>query len=1078
MVAVRYVVAPNGEVGFAFGSYDRAQPLTIDPTLTYSTYLGGSGDDYAYGIAVDSVGNIYVTGKTNSSNFPVLGAPQGSLSGGYDAFITKLNPAGTALVYSTYIGGSADDIGRNIAVDSTGAAYITGWTLSTNFPTASAYQASCSGTCTSDAFVTKLNQAGSALSYSTYLGGTGADYGYDIEVDFASKVYIVGATASSNFPTSGSLQSYSGAADAFVTKLDPTNLPFMQLIYSTYLGGSGADAAYALTGDFGGLAGNVYITGYTASSNFPVTSPTYDSTANGSNDVFVTQLNWSGSALSRIFSTYLGGSGDDVGVAIALDGAGAVYLTGWAGSTNFPVAGSPNLPLRSTKTGGTYDAFVSKLNPITRQLVYGAYLGGSSDDIGYGIALDSSNNAYVVGSTFSSNFPNACLLDVVILCPPSGLPAGGNVFVTEVNAAGSDAIYNHYLGSGGTRGYAIAVDSAGAAYITGVISATTLNPLNPIQTYGGASDGFVAKISGSTTPPATRTIQYTYDGLLRLTIADETPGPGYTYAYDLAGNRTDVKNNGIPIEPHRTYDAANQVVGFTYDNAGNLTNDGTTVYTYDALSRVTQVNRVGVAPRSSTYNGDGVLVKQVVSLTTYYAQDLAAPLSQVLRISAGSTTTDYLYGATRLASVSGATRTWELGDALLSVRRTMSDAGALVGSVNYDPWGSVESGTVSTFGFTGELQDTTTGLVNLRARWYSTARGTFTSVDTFAGFPEQPSSLHPYAYALSNPVLYTDPTGRCSRQGDDYCFPNQRRSGDPILTWAQFQAIYFPDDPSMAHNPPQIRNAGRLITPSEAADFAEAYLTYVSNPAAYPPAVRSRTSIQASIFAEYFLHISLEDVAVGMALENVQSIFAQAKAQGRGLTSQEATCVMRNGLALGFAYWGLEAGMGFLGGGFRGFFGSSASRARAYDVEFNSRSGSAGGGSRTIRWSSPQIARAAEALENGSSLNVRVSTRAEAEEIFVRLFHGGTNQTDAPLARPGPRYRNATGLKGEEAEAHFGRQGWYQWQETLDNKGRLQGHEKGNTDGQYRHLQIWTWKGDIGNGKTVRIFFGTELPWQ
>jgi hypothetical protein len=117
-------------------------------------------------------------------------------------------------------------------------------------------------------------------------------------------------------------------------------------------------------------------------------------------------------------------------------------------------------------------------------------------------------------------------------------------------------------------------------------------------------------------------------------------------------------------------------------------------------------------------------------------------------------------------------------------------------------------------------------------------------------------------------------------------------------------------------------------------------------------------------------------------------------------------------------------------------------------------------------------------LENGSSLNVRVSTRAEAEEIFVRLFHGGTNQTDAPLARPGPRYRNATGLKGEEAEAHFGRQGWYQWQETLDNKGRLQGHEKGNTDGQYRHLQIWTWKGDIGNGKTVRIFFGTELPWQ
>jgi RHS repeat-associated protein len=225
-----------------------------------------------------------------------------------------------------------------------------------------------------------------------------------------------------------------------------------------------------------------------------------------------------------------------------------------------------------------------------------------------------------------------------------------------------------------------------------------------------------------------------------------------------AGNRTSVQlNGGTPSIT--TYNLANQITnsGFSYDNAGNLTNDGTAAYTYDALSRTTA--------RGSTtygYNGDGTLVSQATGgVTTRYTQDLAAPLSQVLQTQVGAATrTDYIYGLNRLASLNGGVKTWYAADALGSVRRTVADAGVPLGIVNYDPWGTPESGTVPTFGFTGEIQDVGTGLVNLRARWYSTARGRFTSVDSFAGFSEDPQSLTPYVYVHDNPVNSIDPTGR------------------------------------------------------------------------------------------------------------------------------------------------------------------------------------------------------------------------------------------------------------------------------------------------------------------------------
>jgi RHS repeat-associated protein len=211
-----------------------------------------------------------------------------------------------------------------------------------------------------------------------------------------------------------------------------------------------------------------------------------------------------------------------------------------------------------------------------------------------------------------------------------------------------------------------------------------------------------------------------------------------------------------------TYDAADQVVGWSYDAAGNLTSDDTATYAYDALNRVVDVTQ-GSQARTNTYNGDGVLVKQVANGTTMrYTQDLAAPLPQILQapdfIARGLPPVNYIYGSERLAAFSSLWHNWYLNDALGSVRLMLSNSGGAFGVVNYDPWGAVENGTLPTFGFTGELQDQG-GMVYLRARWYNAADGTFTSRDTFEGFAEQPSSLHPYQYALRDPIRNTDPTG-------------------------------------------------------------------------------------------------------------------------------------------------------------------------------------------------------------------------------------------------------------------------------------------------------------------------------
>jgi hypothetical protein len=471
-----YVVRGR-EVAFELAKYDAAKPLVIDPVLVYSTYLGGSGADFGNGIAVDGSGNAYVTGFTNSTNFPTANPLQTSNAGSNDVIVTKINAAGSALVYSTYLGGSGDDGGSGIAVDGSGNAFVTGTTYSTNFPTANPLQASNHGA--NNAFVTKVNAAGSALVYSTYLGGSGADFGYGIAVDGSGNVYLTGSTGSTNFPTNNPLQASFGGGpdDAFVTKI---NAAGSALVYSTYLGGSGADFSDGIALDG---AGNAYVTGETTSTNFPTTNP-IQSNFGGFVDVFVTKISADGSA--KVYSTYLGGSGTDEGRGIAVDGAGNAYVTGLTSSTNFPIAN----PLR-VSNGGGYDAFVTKINAAGSALVYSTYLGGSGDDYGRGIAVDGAGNAYVTGYTYSLNFPTT---------NPLQASNGGatDVFVTKINAAGSALVYSTYLGgSGDDQSRGIAVNGAGNAYVTGVTQSSIDFPTaSPLQaSSGGFYDAFVLSIS-------------------------------------------------------------------------------------------------------------------------------------------------------------------------------------------------------------------------------------------------------------------------------------------------------------------------------------------------------------------------------------------------------------------------------------------------------------------------------------------------------------------------------------------------------------------------------------------------------
>ena len=436
-IAANYDITDKNLVGFELAKYDARRPLYIDP-LVYSTYLGGRSYDEGFGIAVDSGGNAYVTGGTESTDFPTQNPLQSTNGGVENAFVAKINASGTALVYSTYLGGSGNAFGTRIAVDSSGNAYVTG-NAGANFPTMNPLQGSGGGGI-GTAFVAKLNPTGSALVYSTYLGGSGGDAGYGIALDISGNSYVTGVTLSTDFPvTPGAFQTVCGGGssgascyDAFVSKINPSG---SALVFSTYLGGSGNEQGLGIAVDG---SGNAYVTG-NAGPDFPVTLGAFQTTyGSGSNDAYVSKINSSGSAL--VYSTYLGGSLDDYGTGISVDSTGSVYVGGTTYSTDFPVTPGAFQTVcgGGCKNGGA-NAFVAKISPSGTALDYSTYLGGSYVDGGEGIALDGHGNTYVTGVANSTDFPTMNPLQ-----PANG--GNGDVFVAEINPTGSALVYSTYLG--------------------------------------------------------------------------------------------------------------------------------------------------------------------------------------------------------------------------------------------------------------------------------------------------------------------------------------------------------------------------------------------------------------------------------------------------------------------------------------------------------------------------------------------------------------------------------------------------------------------------------------------------------
>lgn len=519
----RYVLESAREVSFQVSGYDHRRPLVIDPTLEYSSFLGGSGWDngVSTGVAVDAAGNLYIASGTNSANFPgTSGGFQGAsagcnLGGGQicgDVVVTKINSTGTAILYSAYLGGSGSDGAYGLAVDGSGHAYVTGPTDSTNFPTTSgAYQqhfggdtAGCASTgfppC-GDAFVAKLDPSGSNLIYSTYLGGSADDYAEAVAIDSLGNAYVTGQTKSADYPTTlGAYQEASHAASCgtslcgtvFVSKLNGSG---SSLVYSTHVGGRLTSAAFAIAVD---TAGEAYIAGAAAGTDFPTTPNAYQPSEPGGSDAVLVKLDATGSRL--LYSTFLGGASSfDFAIGLAVDASGNAYVGGGTASFDFPVtAGAFQTSLSNWST---FHGFISKFDPTgfaASSLIFSSLLGGSVGDGVTAVMVDSAERIYLAGGTTSPDFPTVSPVQGLLAAGTGCGGLCGDGFVTVMNAAGSQLLFSTYLGGTGNEVLdALALDSAGIIYIGGGTTSTryptTAGALQP--TFGGGgSDMFVAKI--------------------------------------------------------------------------------------------------------------------------------------------------------------------------------------------------------------------------------------------------------------------------------------------------------------------------------------------------------------------------------------------------------------------------------------------------------------------------------------------------------------------------------------------------------------------------------------------------------
>lgn len=522
---------PICNIGFEVASYDVTKPLVIDPILSYSTYLGGSGPDEGRAIAIDADGSVYVTGDNVGGEFPItVGAFQTTVGPLDDPiFVTKFDATGS-LVYSTYLGGSFSfgsmgDSAYAIAVDTVGNVTVVGSTGLSTFPTTpGAFQTTYGGG-PLDAFITKLNATGSALLYSTYLGTPDRDLATGIALDPSGNAYVAATTEGTADISS----------DILVVKLNPSG---SALVYDAVFGGSGIDSSTAIVVD---AAGNVYVAGSTFSSDFPTTPNAFQPTSGGGcsitadscGDAFVSKINAAGNTL--LYSTYLGGSGGERGNSIALDTAGNIYVTGGTNSSASRLRPFP-ISFEAVQTiygGGLFDAFVVKLN-ASGSLAYSTFLGGNEEERGTSLVLDASNNAYVTGFTRSLNFPT---VNAVQAAKGDSERIFYDAFVTKLNPSGSALVYSTYLGGSNTDGgNGIAVDDTGATYVTGYTNSSNFPTVNPFQSVLagaiGASDAFVTKITDDAPIPTVAD--------LAISLVDSpdsvTAGQNLTYTLTVTNN--------------------------------------------------------------------------------------------------------------------------------------------------------------------------------------------------------------------------------------------------------------------------------------------------------------------------------------------------------------------------------------------------------------------------------------------------------------------------------------------------------------------------------------------------------------
>ena len=474
----------NGVISIRLGAYDTSRVLVIDPVLSYSTVFGGSGFDSSHSIALDSAGNIYLAGETTSAGLPAKSALQSNMRGLKDAFVLKLNPSGTAIIYSTFLGGGQDDSALGIALDPSGNLYVTGVTQSPDFPvTAGAYQTAFRGQ--SKAFVAKLSAAGQ-LIYASYLGGGDSDSATAIAVDASGAAYVTGYTSSTDFPTTaGAFQStYKGGyADVFVTRFSPSGT---NVTYSTLIGGTANDTAQSIALD---PSGNCYVAGQTNSTDFPVINAAQPSNSGGG-DAFVLKLDPSGHSL--IYSTFLGGSGVDTASGIALDTAGNAYVVGATASWDFPVTTGAV----QTANAGLYDVFATKISPSGTSVVYSTYIGGSGSEQATAIGVDGQGQAWITGFTNSINFPVQNALQRTW---------GGSfdAFLLQLSPSGTTLIYSSYIGgTGDDRTTGMAVDNRGSAYLTGLTSSSDfITTTGALQSrLVGGYDAFIMKFTFAQPP--------------------------------------------------------------------------------------------------------------------------------------------------------------------------------------------------------------------------------------------------------------------------------------------------------------------------------------------------------------------------------------------------------------------------------------------------------------------------------------------------------------------------------------------------------------------------------------------------